>query len=123
MAEAIEVVMHPLFLIALASLVTWAACRWWYGTRLRALRCALTGELPNEDAHPNGWESNFAAAAQPAGGAEHTHTLRLSSLGGTPVLPFLDTSPLSHLAMPEPDLFAHLAESGTTGAADRPYLN
>jgi len=47
--------------------------------------------------------------------------LRLRSFGGAPVLPFLDTSPLTHL--PEPDLFGHRADLEVPRATDRPYLN
>jgi hypothetical protein len=53
--------------------------------------------------------------------AERALALRLGSLGGAPVLPFLDTSPLTHLA--EPDLFGHLVELEPPRSVDRPYLN
>jgi len=44
-----EVVMHSLFLVPLASLVTWIACRWWYRGQLRALEGSLPIEEPEAD--------------------------------------------------------------------------
>ena len=119
-----EVVMHPLFLVPLASLVTWIACRWWYRGQLRALEGSLPIEEPEADADLEDPKSDAVAwTTWPSGGAANPAALRLSSLGGGPVLPFLDTSPLSHLAEPEPDLFAHVAESGAKGVGHRQYLN
>jgi len=106
--------------------VTWAACRWWYGGQVRALQRALSSEASDEDGHGADREPDFMPSEPSSRSAGNPRALRLTSLGGRPVLPFLETSPLSHLAEPEPepDLFAHFAESsGTTGAGDRPYLN
>ena len=110
--------MHPLFLIPLASVATWAACHWWYGRQVRALKRSLSNDT-SEDARQD--DQVWTVLPPPLSGAGDALALRLTSLGGRPVLPFLDTSPLSHLA--EPDLFATIADLETPGAADRPYLN
>ena len=123
-AEAMEVVMHPLFLVPLATVVTWIVCRWWYRGQLRALENPLPSEGPATDAYREDRKSDEVPFPPwPSGVAGNAAALRLSSLGGGPVLPFLDTSPLSHFAEPEPDLFAHVGELGVRGAGDRPYLN
>lgn len=116
-----EVVMHPLFVAPLASVLTWLVCRWWYRGQVRALEGAQSREALEPDAHREARESDaMSSPPPPGGGAGDGAPLRLTSLGGRPVLPFLDTSPLSHFAEPEPDLFGHVA---ATGVGDRPYLN
>jgi len=92
---------------------------------LPALERSLSVEEPEADADRQDPKSDAVpwTTWPSAGAANPAAALRLSSLGGGPVLPFLDTSPLSHLAEPEPDLFAHIADSGAKCSGDRPYLN
>ena len=114
-----NVLMHPLLLAALPSLLTWAVCRWWYVRRLRSLEQALSLAQKAEDAAAK--NSSTLASNRARSLAERALALRLRSFGGAPVLPFLDTSPLTHL--PEPDLFGHRADLEGPRATDRPYLN
>lgn len=115
-----DVFTHPLFLALVPSLLTWGACRWRYRRQVRALEQALSAaqlahdEVRADDVRP-------AASVRARSMAERALDLRLARLGGASVLPFLDTSPLTHLE--EPDLFGHLAEPDFPIAADRPYLN
>jgi hypothetical protein len=118
--SGMNVLMHPLFLAAVPSLLTWGACRWWYLRQLRSLQQALSAAHAAQDALPAG-SSSTVAANRARTLAERALALRLGSLGGAPVLPFLDTSPLTHLA--EPDLFGHLVELEPPRSVDRPYLN
>jgi hypothetical protein len=84
------VITHPLFLIALSSFVTWLVCRWWYGRKTRPCeRIATVEGLPDGKS-----VGPLPSEAEPA------DVLRVATLGGAPVRPFLDTAPLSHLSEP-----------------------
>jgi hypothetical protein len=118
--SGMDVFTHPLFLALVPSLMTWGACRWRYRRQLRALEQALSAAQASH--HDIRAGDGRAAGSVPARSvAGRALDLRLARLGGGSVLPFLDTSPLTHLE--EPDLFGHLAEPEVPGAADRPYLN
>jgi len=115
-----DVLTHPLFLTLVPSLLTWGACRWRYRRQLRALEEALSAaQVAQDDIRARA--AGAAASVRSRSMAERALDLRLARLGGASVLPFLDTSPLTHLE--EPDLFGHLAEPDFPIAADRPYLN
>ena len=80
-----SVIAHPLFLVPLSAFLTWLVCRWWYGRSAeRKTEDEQRVELPTEQ-----------IGASPD--AEPGEVLRVASLGGAPVRPFLDTAPLTHV--------------------------
>jgi hypothetical protein len=89
MGSGMSVITLPLLLVALSSFVTWLICRWWYGR---------SAERKTEDEQRPELPTNRISASSPD--AEPGDVLRVASLGGAPVRPFLDTAPLTH---EEPD--------------------
>ena len=95
------VLTHPLFIAALAALVVWVACRWWYGRRLKEIRRQLERDLPTVPS------SRSSLAPQPSSGRPQESTaapsielleqaLREEEAKWHQALPFLNTSPLAH---------------------------
>ena len=88
-----SVIANPLFLIVLSSLVTWLACRWWYG---RKTRFAEPPKARVEE--PSRLDLPVAkSVGTPSPKADLEDVLRVASLGGAPLRPFLDTAPLTHV--------------------------
>ena len=92
---------HPVLLGAIAACVTWIACRWWYGRKLRTLRQQLERGLPAVASS----EITRGRQPSPSGSwqVEEAQSLDLlerelskSESGWRHKQPFLDTFPLTH---------------------------
>jgi hypothetical protein len=94
------------FLIVAAVAITWLACRWWYGRRLRSLQRQLARALARADApseqgrrEPIIDSAAGATADQPNAASDPLATPRTpvpDISDDYPSVPFLDTSPSTH---------------------------
>jgi hypothetical protein len=95
-----DVITHPLFLIALAALLSWGAARWWYRRKLTALRAMVARQWqPESDDMALGPD---AALADESTAEDHDarglprQGLLFSGTRDYRYPPFVDTSPHAH---------------------------